>query len=78
MDMNQLEVLVPVAREKSFSRAAELLGWRQPLKMRKRMKFPIAAIESVNLNRRSCAGRKRVLLWKRIDDLAMLIRVSSA
>ena len=30
MDMNQLEVLVTVAREKSFSRAAELLGRTQP------------------------------------------------
>ena len=26
MDINQLEVLVTVAREKSFSRAAEILG----------------------------------------------------
>ena len=30
MDINQLEVLVTVAREKSFSRAAELLGRTQP------------------------------------------------
>jgi DNA-binding transcriptional LysR family regulator len=30
MDINQLEVLVAVAREKSFSRAAEVLGRTQP------------------------------------------------
>ncbi|HMQ02287.1 MAG TPA: LysR family transcriptional regulator [Pyrinomonadaceae bacterium] len=30
MDINQLEVLVTVAREKSFSRAAEILGRTQP------------------------------------------------
>ena len=30
MDINQLEVLVTVAREKSFSRAAEVLGRTQP------------------------------------------------
>ena len=30
MDINQLEVLIAVAREKSFSRAAEVLGRTQP------------------------------------------------
>ena len=30
MDINQLEVLVTVARERSFSRAAEVLGRTQP------------------------------------------------
>ncbi|NMU82849.1 LysR family transcriptional regulator, partial [Vibrio parahaemolyticus] len=30
MDINQLEVLIAVAREKSFSRAAESLGRTQP------------------------------------------------
>src|SRR5215210_3727063 len=30
MDINQLEVLMTVAREKSFSRAAEILGRTQP------------------------------------------------
>ena len=30
MDINQLEVLVAVAREKSFSRAAEVLNRTQP------------------------------------------------
>src|SRR4051794_41666857 len=30
MDINQLEVLVAVAREKSFSRAADVLGRTQP------------------------------------------------
>jgi DNA-binding transcriptional LysR family regulator len=30
MDINQLEVLITVAREKSFSRAADVLGRTQP------------------------------------------------
>ena len=30
MDINQLEVLIAVAREKSFSRAADVLGRTQP------------------------------------------------